>query len=380
MKFVYLSENKIYLWNDGKVKEIQSERVAHYTDTVRSINKSKEWKETGTGANFIGTARMHGADEYVPTRINGIAPTENGLIYSVYLGGMGGIYNKSIENPNADEEHILTSMNTQFGGISLKDGKIAVSMDSADGCHVALVDMKGNYDEITGGDTIEEAPRWSKTDDRIFCSTAGYARDEREFIAAVSPRAIMAIDVKNNSIDELYADEKTDYLKPDNDANGNFYYIKQPYKEPKQNEPLWKDILLFPVRLVKAVIGFLNAFSVIFGGESLRGKQNNNDVKSKQKSEKQLYFEGRLIEAEKNAKANAAKGEKNAGIFPGSRVLVKIDSNGNETVIKKGILDYTVLEDGSIICSNGRYILHLKDNEEIVLTKAKLAHSMCIIN
>ena len=62
MKFVYLSENKIYLWNDGKVKEIQSERVAHYTDTVRSINKSKEWKETGTGANFIGTARMHGAD------------------------------------------------------------------------------------------------------------------------------------------------------------------------------------------------------------------------------------------------------------------------------------------------------------------------------
>ena len=98
MKFVYLSENKIYLWNDGKVKEIQSERVAHYTDTVRSINKSKEWKETGTGANFIGTARMHGADEYVPTRINGIAPTENGLIYSVYLGGMGGIYNKSIEN------------------------------------------------------------------------------------------------------------------------------------------------------------------------------------------------------------------------------------------------------------------------------------------
>ena len=45
MKFVYLSENKIYLWNDGKVKEIQSERVAHYTDTVRSINKSKEWKE-----------------------------------------------------------------------------------------------------------------------------------------------------------------------------------------------------------------------------------------------------------------------------------------------------------------------------------------------
>ena len=45
MKFVYLSENKIYLWNDGKVKEIQSERVAHYTDTVRSINKSSGKKQ-----------------------------------------------------------------------------------------------------------------------------------------------------------------------------------------------------------------------------------------------------------------------------------------------------------------------------------------------
>jgi len=60
-------------------------------------------------------------------------------------------------------------------------------------------------------------------------------------------------------------------------------------------------------------------------------------------------------------------------------VLVSVDSSGNEKILKRGVLDYVVLDDGSFICSNGRYILHIKDGEESVIAKAKLAHSLCVL-
>ena len=166
---------------------------------------------------------------------------------------------------------------------------------------------------------------------------------------------------------------------PEELQSDSFYYIRQPYKQQgPEKEPLWKDILLFPFRLLKAILGFLNAFSVLFGGSSLRGgNPQNGDIKSKQRSERDIYFEGRLIEAEKNEKENAAAGDKNPGIISRSRVLVKVDADGKETVIKKGVLDYALLDDGSIICSNGSQLIHISEGNENVIAKAKLAHSIC---
>lgn len=375
MKIIYISENKIYKCEDGKITELPSERVLHYTGTIAQINKSKEWKNSGTGAEFMGTAVHPGFAESASVNINGVAAGGLGLVYSMRLGDMGGIYSKSIDKPNAAEEHIFTGMNTNIGSISIKNGRIAVSVDG----HLAVSDFKGNLDEITDGDSREDDPSWSAADNRVFCTTAGFARDDRGIIAAVSPRSIMAVDLDGGSIEELYSDESYDFMKPKNDAQGNFYYIKQPYKVPKEKEPLWKDILLFPFRILKAVGGFLNAFSVIFGGESLRSGKKQGDVKTKQKSDKELYFEGRLLEAEKNEKENAAKGEKNPGILPVNRVLVRIGADGAETVIKRGVLDYAVIDSGDIICSNGRALIRIGEGGEEIIAKAKLAHNICVI-
>ena len=180
-------------------------------------------------------------------------------------------------------------------------------------------------------------------------------------------------------MEELFADEKYDFLRPSNDSSGNFYYIRQPYKVPEEKNPLWKDVLLFPVRIIKALLGFLNAFSVLFGGESLRSGRKQGDVKTKEKSDRELFFEGRLLEAEKNEKENTAKGEKNPGIFPLSRVLVRIAPDGTETVLKRGVMDYAVLPDGSIICSNGRSLLHITDSGEELIAKAKMAQNICVL-
>lgn len=374
MKIIYISDNKIYKCTDGKITELSSERAQHYKSTVSEIRRNKEWKHSGTGAQFMGTAAPSG-NESIFVSINGIADDGTGLVYSIQLGEMGGIYRKNPDKPEAAEEHIFTGMNRDIGSISIKNGKIAACSNG----HLSIFDMKGNFEDITDGDSIESQPCWSADDDRIFCSTAGIARNQYGAPAAYSPRSIMAVDLNAGSMEELFADEKYDFLRPSNDSSGNFYYIRQPYKVPEEKNPLWKDVLLFPVRIIKALLGFLNAFSVLFGGESLRSGRKQGDVKTKEKSDRELFFEGRLLEAEKNEKENTAKGEKNPGIFPLSRVLVRIAPDGTETVLKRGVMDYAVLPDGSIICSNGRSLLHITDSGEELIAKAKMAQNICFL-
>ncbi|MDD6097948.1 MAG: hypothetical protein PUB66_04390 [Oscillospiraceae bacterium] len=374
MKIIYISDNKIYKCTDGKITELSSERAQHYKSTVSEIRRNKEWKHSGTGAQFMGTAAPSG-NESIFVSINGIADDGTGLVYSIQLGEMGGIYRKNPDKPEAAEEHIFTGMNRDIGSISIKNGKIAACSNG----HLSIFDMKGNFEDITDGDSIESQPCWSADDDRIFCSTAGIARNQYGAPAAYSPRSIMAVDLNAGSMEELFADEKYDFLRPSNDSSGNFYCIRQPYKVAEEKNPLWKDVLLFPVRIIKALLGFLNAFSVLFGGESLRSGRKQGDVKTKEKSDRELFFEGRLLEAEKNEKENTAKGEKNPGIFPLSRVLVRIAPDGTETVLKRGVMDYAVLPDGSIICSNGRSLLHITDSGEELIAKAKMAQNICVL-
>lgn len=375
MKIIYISDNKIYKCTDGKITELPSERAQHYKSALSEISRNKEWKHSGTGAQFMGTAMAPAAEGNAFVRINGLADGGTGLIYSVQLGEMGGIYRKDPDKPDAAEEHIFTGMNRDIGSISVKNGRIAACSNG----HLSIFDMKGNFEDITDGDSIETQPCWSAVSDRIFCSTAGIARNQFGAPAAYSPHSIMAVDLNAGSMEELYSDDKYDFLRPSDDSSGNFYYIRQLYKEPAEKNPLWKDVLLFPVRIIKALVGFLNAFSVLFGGESLRSGKKQGDVKTKDKSDKELYFEGRLLEAEKNEKENAAKGEKNPGVFPLSRVLVRIAPDGTETVLKRGVMDYAVLPDGSVVCSNGRSLLHITDSGEEVIAKAKMAQNICVL-
>ena len=103
-------------------------------------------------------------------------------------------------------------------------------------------------------------------------------------------------------------------------------------------------------------------------------------MKSKTKSPRELYLEERMREAERNEKENAAAGDKNPGIFPRSRVLVRISPDETETVLCKGVLDYTICSEG-VICSNGKELILIdRDGGEKVIAKAELAEKLSVIN
>lgn len=373
MKIVYISNNSMYLCRDGKIISLPCERAAKYTETVGEINKNSAWKHSGYGAVFREDTNANmDLSKYVS--INGVSAVADDFIYSAVFGKMGAIYKKSADSPNAPEGHIYTGMKKGIGSISYKNGRIAAILDG----HLAIFDERGDYNELTDGASAEDSPFWSATDGRIFCSTRGIALDGS---GNCSESSILTVDEAAGTIDTLFAEEGNDLLEPKNDADGNYYFIRQPHKPVKEaKEPVWKTILLLPIRLIKAIFGFFNAFSMLFGGEPLRKNQGKNDVKTKNKTPRELFLEERIKEAEKNEKENAAAGDTNPGFLPRSRVLVRVSPDEKETILCKGVLDYTLCSEG-VVCSNGKELLLIRnDGSEKVIAKAEFAEKLSILS
>ena len=93
------------------------------------------------------------------------------------------------------------------------------------------------------------------------------------------------------------------------------------------------------------------------------------------RSAKDIIIDGNVIKAKEIAKAEDAKDGELSGFMPLSRVLVKREADGTETVLKKGVLDYSLCDEG-ILISNGRQITLFADGNETLVTKAYLARNL----
>lgn len=385
MRIAYTSESKIYLLDNGNKTEIPCGRIIKYRETLESIRRKNEWKTTGRGAQFTGAAMNADFSAEIYSSISGLSSLEdNGelrLIYGAALDGSSSLYHRSTDR-NDDAEGLILSGNFRFGAFDCYKGKMAVSMSESGGeMHIAVIEPPSSaYEELTGGDTVDSDPYWSRCqNNRIYFSTAGNARTESGAIGDVSPRSGAYIDIAAGELNEFLSDPKYDHLKIKDDSFGNIYFIRQPYggERPKEGTKL-SDIFFFPIRLLKGLFGWLNFMSTIWGGEPLKSGSDGlpSNQKAKQRDARDIIIDGNLIKAEKLAEEADRKDSEPKGLMPLSRVLIKREADGTETVIKRGVLDYSVCSDGSLIISDGRRISRFCDGEEKTVAKAYLAMNL----
>lgn len=381
MKIYCLSENEILSLENKKQTPVESKRMTKYIETLRHIEQRDEWKTSGKGAKFMGLDQQQ--QEFDSHNINaylsGLSTNGSKMVYSIDVDGMGGLYLKDFET--GDENLIFSNQKLDIGAINCKGDKCVASLGyTATERHIAVFDLTtGNYEEITEGDTCEDYPFFSQADtDKILFSSRGYARNQAGQIMATSPYVIGVYDNKTRELSEVVQSEEFDYLKPKDDSDGNLYYIKRNYKEKQSTGSIFVDIIMFPVRIVKAIGGFLNVFSMAFGGESLRSNGSKNSAKAKQKSQKDIFVEGNMINAEKTMQENDRKSNDFSGVIPHSWQLIKRTSSGEEAVLAKGVMDYFLCDNGDIFYSNGSWVIKLsaKDGKEEPICKVKLANQL----
>jgi len=214
-----------------------------------------------------------------------------------------------------------------------------------------------------------------------YYSSAGLAISHNGSLIGIGPYAIFCYSNKENDISELLASENHDFIAPKENKNGDLLFIKRPYSRNEKNRNILLDIFMFPVRIIKAIGGLLNYFSIIFGGGSLMSGKNSKDIKTKNRSEKDIFFDGNVISAQEAQKAKMHKGEKFPGIIPRSWELTRMDKNGNQSCIKKGLMDYTICQNGDILYSNGNAIIRLHtDGSEELIEKCSMANNLIDIS
>lgn len=391
--YFYIADGQMFYRDKEKDVALQSGVLDAYVARIRESAKRNEWKYQGEGAKFTGSfAPGQDAESRVASIQSAICclgHTENKLLYSLRLDGSVGIYSKI--SPADNKEGILLS----DAGVAYRDfdyfsDRLAVSAATGGESHIGVLEKDSTLCKTyTDGHSFDFSPVWSRTnpDDIYFCTRGlpvDTAEEERpaekplsypEMVRSMmeageaQPKgsaSISLLHLKEGTLDEILSGDAYDYLHPQSTSDGSLYYIRRPFRREAGTRPFGclVDILLFPVRLLAALFGFFNVFSMQYSGKAL-----SHSGDAKRRDEGKIFIDGNLISAEKELKENSHRGEKNPGIIPRSWELHRLDKNGEDTLIRRGVVAYRVEEQsGDILFSNGSALLcrHADGTEQCI--------------
>lgn len=362
-KFTFADGQELCFYDDGNVTRFYSGYIQKYKQNAENIARSKEWKKSGTGAVFRGDVEYVSGDAPLECSISGIFPMKSGqeVAYAFTVNGASGIYIKDTTDEKTPETHVINSCELQFTGgcLDAENGTLVTSVKrnycNAD---IAVFDLAtSDYKTVTDGDTLDEDPYICPDDGNIvYFSSRGVGRNARGEFVCFSPAALYKLDLERVSVEEVKSDAKYSFYKPVR-HNGKLYAIKAPAREKKGNPLL--EIILIPWRILQGIAGFINVFIHAFSGKSIT-EGGYNPAKGRNYDSRKIEIKGNLIDVEKQSKKNTGKKDKDNGFVPLSWQLVEL--NGGE-VIKSGIADFDICEDGTIIATNGRRIFEIKDGK-----------------
>lgn len=377
-KIIFNNNEKICIYKDGEITEFQSDFFNKYISTSIRQAEADEWKTTGFGAQFRGDAiqnlRNSQNDEEVRVSYTGLSfLDDNTILYSILLNNLSAVYTKDLTAKKDGEGHVIHSNQQIYKGCSICGNKIAFTvLDNPVTSHVAIFDRNtDDYETITDGDCADETPVFSKKyPNEIIFSSKGVGRDSSMNFVKYSPSSIYHYNLDSGEVSEIYSSDNFSYVSPKDDENGNLYCIKRPSEFKNKNENIFVDILLIPVKIVKAIYYFLESFTRMFTGENFTEK-SSGDIKKNNKNPTQIFIDGNEIYADKEYKTNLKHKDEIAGIIPRSFELIKI-SNGKEEVLAKGVIAFEILSDKSIVYSNGKHLILLKDGVKTKLCTSNL--------
>ncbi|QWV95281.1 hypothetical protein KP004_08950 [Geomonas oryzisoli] len=366
---------------------------SHYLERYKlnreSIHKKNAWKTEGMGAAFQGQHTSAAPDlEEINARatVNGLTfAKDDKVVYTLAVESYSGMF---IKNPKDDAEaegHIIHDNTTRFLNLDYhpKTEEIVISVqDSAWERHLAIFEPNmSRYRTVTEGDCYDENPVWAKRGSRsIYYDSAGVGTDAEGRFVGLGEKLINRLDLDSGAIHEVVSVPGYDCFLPKVDGEDTLHFIKRPHEKPGSKGMTFKDFILIPYRLCRAVYSFLQFFSMRYTGEPL-STAGPDPTKAKPKDPKDIFINGNMVNAEKAFKENSDKGDAFPGIAPRSWELMRLEKDGSLTCLKKGVIDFDLGKNGEIVFSNGKYLLRQdKNGKETVIDTIDLVSRVRVRN
>jgi len=369
MQLCYLSDGKLNSLTNSTHRTLTCTTLENYKQRGREIQNRKAWKSQGEGAMFTG-AYSQDAGSFNLT-VTGLSKFENRLVFATNFERGGGLYFKTLDESGL-ETPILADVSLGFFEVDVNlVGRIAVSTcDNSLERHISLLRTNEAYlQTVTEGDSCDCNPKWSLANpDVLYYDSAGIGYSVTGQFMSYGPRSVYRFNTATGELDEVLAGGAYEYYCPFEDATGNLYYIRRPYKQ-RSGKMSAIDYIKAPGKILRAFGGWLDFVTRRYTGETLK-TSGANPAATNQKSPQQIFIDGNLLNVEKMLKKNAQAGDKNPGYVPRDWELVVRTADG-EKVLHKSVMSYCVAGDGSIVYSNGKFIM-MKDD----VVKAHLAVGM----
>lgn len=379
MKFTFIDNENLCVYDNGKVEKYESTYIAHYRETALRDQKNKEWKKNSDAMlydNFFEN------NHRVDAKLLSISPTleEKKLVYAFSVNESSGIYYKYTDDEKKTEAHILSSNDVTFRDVVVNaNGEIAgVVQSNPLTSDVALFSKDGgDYKCVTGGDSLDEHPFFGRNGD-VYFNSYGVGRNYDNEFVKYAPSEILKLNVHSLQIDTLLSDGKNSYIKPMLDSEGNLYCIRKPGDDKESKENPLISILLVPVRIVEGIVGFVSMFVNIFAGKPLvdnKGKTPSGGGAAKNADSKKTFVNNHMLNVEKELKNNAK--DSDGGFIPRSWKLVKIPKNPDDfgeaylpasaVELASGVADYCLLEENGellFLYTNGKRVFAVTEKGE----------------
>ncbi|MDQ3441401.1 MAG: hypothetical protein M3478_13750 [Planctomycetota bacterium] len=368
VSIAYVAEGKLYVRRPGSDPQlIDSPFVQGILDRVERARERNDWKSQGMAWGFGSQMRGPFGPVDVPAerrriRFTGVAASgTNELLYALDTDHVGGLFRYEVAA--GTEQRLFHRQQFRASDLSAHpvDGSLVFSVRAADGtARVATMAPEGKgLKELTEGDAVDEAPAWAGgTGKVIVFQSAGIGRNEAGIMTGLSPYAVMRLDLDAGTWETLIEEENHDALLPRLAADGTLYFIRRPYEPLGRAPSLWRvglDVLLFPIRLVQAIVHFLNFFSLMFSRKPLitSGGPPREPI-----DQRHLMLWGRVVDAQK-ALAKTDRNGAPAALVPANWQLIRRDAAGNEQAVATNVLAYDIaLAGGGIVYTDGATIRH----------------------
>ncbi|MED5620819.1 hypothetical protein [Ideonella sp. BN130291] len=364
MRTLSIADGELWLHDEGTApRQIESPFAKELIERALQSRRTTGWKhaprEEQTGVIPTATLWGHpaGADGAMQVRFLHAcrADDDDTLYYVLAVGRTRGLFRRHLAEDREVRLFHRTDWECEGFVYNPEDRRLIVASRHADGtAHVEVYDEDGNRRAtLTEGECVDAAPALVPGRSRtIVYQSSGVARHPQGgHVMAQAHACVHLLNYGNGQLETVLDDPRHDFVAPRMDTQGRLYAIRRPAEKlPHQRAgTALTDLLLMPLRLLKAVFGYLNFFSMVYGKEPLRSAGGPRTPALDQDLGR-LWLHGRMIELSK-VKADPQYA---GNLVPRNWELVRMSPHsGVPEVLAQHVACFDLRADGSVVYSNG---------------------------
>ncbi len=349
---------------DGPVEDWPSAFAAQLERNLDAIQRKKAWRHDHR-AQGLPWATVPGdlADTRPPARVVDLAVHDGGgrFVYALHAGEVSAVL---LRDPGA-EDHERAELRlhhahaTAIAHVASRpgDGEVALSIRHGAVASLALMAREGGrIREITEGDAQDLAPAWVPGARALVYQTAGVARTAQGLPVGRGPFGLSRLDLEAGTVEVLVADPAHDLFSPRVAEDGTVWCLRRPWEDPTRPVPLrtllW-NVLWAPVRILRALFGWVDLFSQRYGGGEL---MPDGGTARRRVDQDQVIVDGHLVDVARARKEALEAGDEVPGRVPKDWVLCRVDTgSGALEVVEHGVATFALHGD-DVLVSNGAAI------------------------